>query len=378
MADPMPQALPRVLIVDDSRMVRATLVKRIKDAYDVCEEGDGEAGWQRLLGDPEIQVVISDLSMPKLDGYGLLARIRASEVARIRDIPVIMISGDEDDAARHRARECGATEFITKGTGTVELSSRLDALIKLSRTRRKLEESREAVAQTAALDPESGLFTRVYLEKQGDQALSHARRHGAEVSALMIGVDRLDLLLREHGAALVEKLAARFAGMLQASVRKEDSLAQVGPCDFAIVTPSTSFASSTAFAARLCANINRAAVNYAGKTLGLSVSIGVSNNLVDRIEASEELLAKAEERMRSARLAGGNRVIGDDSLPATPPVPTVERALLLLRAGKEAEVTPHLAALTAALLPLLQLIDREYGLGVDLARLQRLEAVDKA
>ena len=71
MSDNTP-ALPRVLIVDDSRIVRASIVKHIKGAYDFREESDGEMGWQTLLLDPSIQVVISDIGMPKLDGFGLL------------------------------------------------------------------------------------------------------------------------------------------------------------------------------------------------------------------------------------------------------------------------------------------------------------------
>ena len=67
---------PRVLIVDDSRIVRVTLIKHLKGAYEIREEGDGEAGWQALMVDPDIQVVLSDLTMPKLDGYGFLERIR--------------------------------------------------------------------------------------------------------------------------------------------------------------------------------------------------------------------------------------------------------------------------------------------------------------
>ena len=119
MSDNAP-ALPRVLIIDDSRIVRASIIKHIKGTYDFREEPDGEAGWQTLLLDPSIQVVISDISMPKLDGFELLQRIRASKVSRVQEIPVIVISGDEEDAARIRAKELGATDFINKGIGNVE------------------------------------------------------------------------------------------------------------------------------------------------------------------------------------------------------------------------------------------------------------------
>ena len=62
--------LPRILVVDDSRMVRATIVKHIRGRFEVREEADGEAGWQTLLVDPDIELVLTDIGMPRLDGYG--------------------------------------------------------------------------------------------------------------------------------------------------------------------------------------------------------------------------------------------------------------------------------------------------------------------
>ncbi|HNQ76252.1 MAG TPA: response regulator, partial [Pseudothauera hydrothermalis] len=96
MSDEVKEALPKVLIVDDSRMVRASIVRHLRDRFQVREEVDGEAGWEALVIDPEIQLVITDIGMPRLDGYGLLERIRSSKLSRVRDLPVVVISGEED------------------------------------------------------------------------------------------------------------------------------------------------------------------------------------------------------------------------------------------------------------------------------------------
>ena len=147
---------PKVLIVDDSRIVRASLIRHIKSRYEVREEEDGEAGWQTLVLDPTIQAVISDLSMPVLDGFGLLERIRQSKIGRIRRLPVIMISGQDDDDACNRARAAGASDFITKGVGMAELLTRLDAQLRLVQA----EEALDAVRAESIKDPVTGLFTR--------------------------------------------------------------------------------------------------------------------------------------------------------------------------------------------------------------------------
>jgi len=104
--------MARVLVVDDSRMVRASIIKHIRGRFDAREEPDGEAGWEALLVDPAIDLVVTDIGMPRLDGFGLLERIRGSKVARVRNLPVVIISGDEDENARERALKLGANGFI--------------------------------------------------------------------------------------------------------------------------------------------------------------------------------------------------------------------------------------------------------------------------
>src|SRR4051794_21616849 len=94
---------PWVLIADDSRIVRATLVKHIQGIFDFREALDGEQAWEILLLDPNIRVLITDLTMPRLDGYGLLERIRSSKIGRIRNMPVVVVSGSDEQHERERA-----------------------------------------------------------------------------------------------------------------------------------------------------------------------------------------------------------------------------------------------------------------------------------
>jgi diguanylate cyclase (GGDEF)-like protein len=255
----------------------------------------------------------------------------------------------------------------------VELLTRLDALVRLAETGRELEASREAVASTAAIDPASGLITRSNLERQSEQALSHARRHRSEVSALMVGFDGFDELVGRHGASVGERLLGQLAKLLQKSVRREDTLARYDASQFAVISPSTGFKASTAFGVRLREAVETATVNYRGEALCLTVSIGVSNNLADKAETGEALLQFARERMQRARASGGNRVIGDsEGAVARDAMPTLEHALGLIRAGDLDALRPHLPALAGQLLPLLRLIDAEYRLGLPLAEIVRV------
>ncbi len=359
--------LPRVLIVDDSRMVRASIAKHIRGHYDYREEADGEAGWQVLVLDHTIQAVISDQSMPVLDGFGLLARIRNSRLARIREMPVLMISGEEEETARERAKAMGASDFITKGTGATELLSRLDSLIRLAQAQRQLEATRDLQVE----DPETGLFTRRYIELQAAQALSHASRHGSEVSVMVLGFDRFEALRTEAGSAVVKQLQLRFARLLAGKIRKEDSLGHFDENWFAVVSPGTPEMACEAFGNRLREAIEVATVAAHGQRLKLSVSIGVANSPTDVVASAGALLELAAERVRRAMQAGGNRIVGTATRAAARSVaPSLEQALGLLRAGHADALRPHALALLEQLEPMLRLVQEEGDLTLPLEELK--------
>src|SRR4051812_18163572 len=167
---------PRVLIADDSRIVRATLIKHIQGMFEFREALDGEQAWETLLLDPNIRVLITDLTMPKLDGYGLLQRIRSSKISRIRNMPVVVVSGSDEQHERERAKEAGATDLITKGIGTAQLLSRLDILSKLVNTQREYERGLEAFVQEKS--PGALQLASPYdLQTQAEAMLVYAIRH---------------------------------------------------------------------------------------------------------------------------------------------------------------------------------------------------------
>jgi two-component system, cell cycle response regulator len=359
-----PPPLPHLLLVDDSRIVRAMIGKHVRNRFQLREEADGEAGWATLLLDPTIQVVISDLSMPKLDGFGLLERIRSSHLSRIRDMPVIVISGDEDESARDQARELGANDFITKGIGTAELLARLETLVKLTRTSEALEQSRAE----AAVDPSTGLMVRSLLLKQGEQALSYARRHGGVVSASVICFDPSPDLAGPDEAAAFEALTAYFAKLLAGKMRKEDSLARWSERAVATLSPGIDDAQAVAFADRVRESIARAGIQLRGKAVKVSISVGIASNLTDGHEP-EVLFGTAEKRMHEGMAAGGNRVISGEKAQV---IESVDGALALVASGHGDDLSrSRLVQIGLRLMPLLRLLNQKLGLDLpvdDIAR----------
>ncbi len=357
--------LPKLLIIDDSRIVRAAIIKRIRDRFEVREEGDGEAGWEALLVDPTIHLVITDQTMPRLDGLGLIQRIRASKVGRIRNIPIIMISGDEDESARQKAKDIGATDFITKGTGTAELLARLDALVKLGKANEELAEARA----DAATDNVSGLPSMVVFMRQADQIIAHARRNGHSVGVLVIGLDNYDHLVAQEGQGLADAIMARFAKVMSGAIRTEDSMVRWGAGCFAIVTPDADGAQARLFAERLRVAVAHAAIQHEGRTLRLTVTVGLAHAKEVTEPSPKLVLAIAEQRMLEGQRSGGNR-IGDTGM-LVPDSASIDGLLNTLAAGQSPISRSRLAAAGQRLLPLLAVLDKEFQLGISLADLEK-------
>jgi two-component system, chemotaxis family, sensor kinase CheA len=108
------RAPSRILVVDDSITSR-TLEQSVLSAagYDVVTAVDGAEAW-RTIERQEFALVVSDVEMPHLDGFGLCARIRANQ--RTASLPVILVTSLDEPAQRERGLEAGADAYITKSS----------------------------------------------------------------------------------------------------------------------------------------------------------------------------------------------------------------------------------------------------------------------
>ena len=102
----------RVLTVDDSASMRALLNHALTaEGFDVKQADDGQAALEWLAVN-EVDVVITDINMPRLDGFGLIEELRSS--SRYRDHPILVLTTESSDEKKARARSAGATGWIVK------------------------------------------------------------------------------------------------------------------------------------------------------------------------------------------------------------------------------------------------------------------------
>ncbi|NBW74935.1 MAG: response regulator [Sphingomonadaceae bacterium] len=103
----------RILTVDDSASMRALLLNALSaEGFEVAQAEDGLAALDWLEGN-EVDLVITDINMPRLDGFGLIEQLRGGNTSH-RNRPIVVLTTESSEEKRARARAAGATGWIVK------------------------------------------------------------------------------------------------------------------------------------------------------------------------------------------------------------------------------------------------------------------------
>ncbi len=146
LAAPPPRAAPapkpgaaRILVADDNADMRAYLARLLGDRWQVEAVADGDAALEHARRSPP-DLILSDLMMPGLDGYQLLAALRAGEGTRA--IPVILLSARAGEEARLEGLAAGADDYLVKPFSARELLARVGTRLEISRLRIEADRAR--------------------------------------------------------------------------------------------------------------------------------------------------------------------------------------------------------------------------------------------
>jgi PAS domain S-box-containing protein len=200
--------------------MRDYLRRVLSQRYHVHAVADGEAAWSFARKNP-VDLVLSDVMMPRMDGFELLRELRSD--GRTKTIPIILLSARAGEESRVEGLAAGADDYLTKPFTVRELLARVDAHLKLARLRREsvnLQESElrfrtmadcaPAMIWTCGVDRQCDYFNTGWREFTG----------AAESSGWLECVHPDD---RAHSIALVESAFSRRARLdLEFRVRRND------------------------------------------------------------------------------------------------------------------------------------------------------------
>jgi signal transduction histidine kinase len=147
----------RIVLADDNADMRAYLCELLAPYYSVVPTSDGAAALEAVRS-KRPDLVLCDVMMPRLDGFGLLAALRADE--SLRGMPVILLSARAGEEARIEGLDAGADDYLVKPFSARELLARVGAMLERSATTGQLAQEREQLLgaeRAARADAESAI-----------------------------------------------------------------------------------------------------------------------------------------------------------------------------------------------------------------------------
>lgn len=286
-----------ILIVDDNPDKLGLLEAALQLAgYNVTTATDGDDALAAIESyQPDL--VITDVMMPRMNGYELAQRIRANPLTKF--IPVIMqtAAGGRAEDLR-RASEVGALGYITDPT---------DLNLMLARTRTLLEFKAylDVCEEAAFTDHLTGLANRRRFERQLEREVGRVLRFGHPFSLLMIDIDNFKNLNDTFGHDAGDDAIRRISRVLREGTRGIDLAARIGGEEFAVLLVETSQSAGAEVAERLRDSIKALKTPSGGR---ITASFGVAECPTDAQTASG-ILKAADVALYEAKRNGRDRVV---------------------------------------------------------------------
>jgi two-component system, cell cycle response regulator len=294
-----------VLIVDDSRTIRALIKRALEDAgFRTVEAGDGNEALVRVRESPP-DAILLDVDMPGLDGFHTLEAMNAE--SDMAEIPVLFLTARSAAEDAVMGLELGARDFIRKPCPPEELVARLRTTLALKAKQDKLQQALQNLRHLSATDALTGLANRRALDDlfavlRTDSDVAHRA-----LSVAVIDIDHFKQVNDREGHAVGDIALRVVAQRLRSVVPSSGLLGRWGGEEFVCVLPDLKLG-----AARQLAEEMRSAVRSTpvpiddSRALELAVSIGIAAGV--GAHAADVLLA-ADAAVYVAKRSGRDRVV---------------------------------------------------------------------
>lgn len=311
-----------ILLVDDDALIRK-LVKKVlePDQYYIVEANNGVEALS-LYHDVQPDLILLDGSMPIMDGFECCSQIR--QEAPLQALPILMITGLDDDKFVNAAFDAGATDYIHKPINWVVLRRRVQLLLQMTQlhhqliaTNNQLEAANQELKSIAYIDDLTNLFNRRSLDNALDREWARCSKSGESLSIIMCDVDCFKRFNDTYGHPAGDRCLQQVGQVIRSSIRwPVDIGARYGGEEFTIVLTNTPLLEAVRVAERIRAEVMSLKIPHKTSQVQnspfVTLSLGVSCTQGKTYLSLEDFIQDADRKLYKAKVNGRNQVVCQD------------------------------------------------------------------
>ena len=292
-----------ILIVDDDLAIRDSMHEFVEmSGYRSSTAASAEEALDLLQGSG-IDVVITDIMLPGMDGLELTDRIRKKF-----DIDVIVMTGYSGDYSYEEAISKGASDFVFKPVRFEELLLRLRRVLKERRLTQERVHMLEKLKRLSITDGLTKLYNSRYFYNQLKTEIDRTSRYQRPLSLLLLDIDQFKEYNDSFGHLEGDKVLVRLGEVIKSCLRKMDTAYRYGGEEFTVILPETEGDEAATVAERIRAAVesDRFYPGSESEPVSITISIGVAE--YDKDEEVAIFVQRADKAMYLSKQAGRNRV----------------------------------------------------------------------
>jgi len=285
----------KILILDDYAASRNFLEAVLKD--DGYKNFISVSSPEKLFNSlsHDIDIILLDIKLIYKHGRKIITDIKSDK--NFFDIPIVMISGTDDELGLKKAFDAGAIDYISKPVNKTTLRARIEATLKLKEEIAKQKE-------LARFDPLTKLPNRLFFNEQLKQAMKRAQRNKLQIAVLVTDLDHFKMVNDTFGHSAGDLLLIEIAKRMQECVRETDTIARMSGDEFFIILENIEKRSTVTEIVKRLLNSAKAPFLLDDNEAYIGLSIGISLSTEDI--SSEILVRNADLAMYDVKAHGRN------------------------------------------------------------------------
>jgi len=297
--DPKHNSPLNVLVIEDhpdQRDLLAIVLQR--EGYRVITAANGLEALEKLETE-HVQIALSDIMMPKMDGFELIKRVRSNP--KLKSLYLILITARIQEGDRVRGLDLGADDYITKPFSFSELLARIRVGSRVVQYQKHLEYQTQ-------VDSLTGLFNRRAFERKINEEFERSKRYHNPLSVLLLDIDNFKMINDTYGHHGGDAALVKISETFRERTRQSDFPSRYGGEEFVLILPETDQDNALQVASKIHDSIRTCAFGTTARPFALTVSIGVSSTSARFYSAWHELVDDADRALYIAKNSGKDRV----------------------------------------------------------------------